>query len=247
MATLSCSNISKRFGGVQALERVSIAFPEAAITAIIGPNGAGKTTLINVLTGYERPDCGTCFLGRTEITGQDPSRIARAGVGRTFQGVKLAYRMSTLENLELAHSSTWGESFAAVFTGSTRVWHEQGRQQYRALEEIGLADMAERPAGELSYGQAKLLSLACAMGREPEVLILDEPVAGIDDSNKDVVLSMIKKRQALGWTTVFIEHDIQLVSTLAEYLLILNAGRVVFSGTVAEALSRASVADEFLT
>lgn len=246
MSSLRCTQLSKKYGGIQALHEVTLGFREE-ITAVIGPNGAGKTTLINVLTGFVRPDRGTCYLGDVEITGLSPFRIARLGVTRTFQDQRLAYQLSALENVALAYSSQRNESLLATFIPFPSHERRVEVSALQTLELVGLRHDATRLAAELSHGQRKLLSLACAIAANPKVLILDEPVSGTDYSTRDRVIALLKRLSVEGRTIIFIEHDMATVRQLADRLILMDEGQVIAEGLPAEILQKKELIEAYLT
>src|SRR6266702_1128838 len=179
--SLRCESLNKSFDGVQALADVTIEFPSSGSVAVIGPNGAGKTTLLNVLTGILRPDGGRVSLGNHSLVGRPPHEIARLGVARTFQELRLIGHLSVLENVMLAYPNQRGEHlFRALFRfGLTKEEQTNKAEALIQLQFVGLADRTTEPAGELSYGQQKLLTLACCLATKAHILLLDEPVAGV--------------------------------------------------------------------
>src|ERR1017187_5551492 len=213
MESLRCDGLCKSFDGTRALADVSLRFPSSGIIAIIGPNGAGKTTLLNVLTGFLRPDAGQCFLGEQNITRLSPHRIAGLGMVRTFQDLRLILQVSALENVLLARPHQQGERLWAALLG-TRVAAEENRNRQEAmrlLRFVGLEELALGLAGDLSYGQQKLLTLACCLATEARILLLDEPVAGVHPEMTSNVLDLLRQLRENGKLVVFIEHDIAAV------------------------------------
>jgi len=242
---IRCERLSKSFNGLKALQEVSLSLPRPGIVGVVGPNGSGKTTLFNVLTGFLSPDEGRWFVDEKEGTRQPPYAIARLGVSRSFQDVRLAGRVTVLENLLLALSPTNRETLGAAILGFFRT--ELRREQClvkRALEllhGVGLEEMAEHEAGELSYGQRKLLALACCMAREPGVVLLDEPLAGVHPELTGRIISLMRSMASEGKLIVFVEHDLESVRGVADHMVAMNAGRVLAQGSPAQVLGQSEL------
>jgi neutral amino acid transport system ATP-binding protein len=249
MNVLRCENVTKSFDGVRALDNLSIEFPRTGLTAIIGPNGAGKTSLINVLTGFLRPDHGKCFLGKREITKLTPHRIAQLGVARTFQDLRLILQLSALENLKLARPNQRGERLAgALLRFGVRSEEALNREAAMLLLEfVGLEEQAEQLAGELSYGQQKLLTLACCLATDARVLLLDEPVAGVHPAMASRILEKLVKLRDEEKLTIFIEHDIAAVRKAADTVIVMDQGKVIAEGAPSEILNRPEIMEAYVT
>jgi len=244
--TLACSAVSKSFGGIEALSDVSVAFSQASITAIIGPNGAGKTTLLNVFGGFVRPDAGACHLGKVELTGMAPHKIARAGIGRSFQDLRVVRGLSALENVLLAQPDRKAHSLVvAAFNGSLAA-HVEADRAMSVLRRVGLGEHSSTPAGELSYGQQKLLTIACCVATEPRALLLDEPVSGVDRALIPQILNLIRSLGNDGMIVVFVEHDLAAVRALAESVVVMSAGMIVARGVPSELLARSEILETYL-
>jgi ABC-type branched-subunit amino acid transport system ATPase component len=247
---LTIQNLSKSFDGTVALDGFSADVREREIVGLVGPNGAGKTTLFNVVTGFLRPDGGDVTYKGEALAGKPPYRVARRGVARTFQELRLIYRMTVLENVLLAFPAQAGESAAAAFAR----WLEVGRRQRRNREEalalleyVGLTEKAGELADELSYGQQKLLSLACCLATGGELLLLDEPVAGVAPGMVDRILALIRDLRGRGKTVVFIEHNFAAVTEVCDRVIFMDEGRLVAEGTPAEIRNNADVIESYLT
>jgi neutral amino acid transport system ATP-binding protein len=212
---LTTEGISKRFGGVQALDGATIAVEKGTIAALIGPNGSGKTTLFNVITGYERPDSGQVYLDGVRITGQDPGTVFRAGIGRTFQLTRIFPRLTVLENMLVAAQSRHGER----------------RRALELLEFVGIAGHAAALAGSLSYGQRKLLELAYVLTADPAMVLLDEPAGGVNLTLINSIADRIRQLNAeRGTTFLIVEHNMEFVMGLCATVTVLDSGSVVASG-----------------
>jgi len=248
MAAFRCEGLCKSFDGIVALQEVHAKIPSKGITAIIGPNGAGKTTLFNILTGFVQPDRGRCFLDGYDITGLASHQIAGKGVARTFQDLRLIFRLSVLENLLLARPTQLGESFwGALLRTGVAAEEARGRKVAMALLEfVGLQEKAEVPAEELSYGQQKLLTLACCLATEARILLLDEPVAGVHlDTAAQILESLRQLAVEKGKVIVFIEHDMAAVSKIANHVILMDEGKIIANGPAGEILNRSELMEAY--
>lgn len=246
--TLRCEAVRQSFGGVHALAGVDLCCAGPGIAAIIGPNGAGKTTLFNVVTGFLKADGGRCFFGEREITGLPPHRIARLGVARTFQDLRLIFQVSALDNVVLARPDQKGERAwnALLGAGVAREETANRAEALRLLRFVGLETKAGELAGELSYGQQKLLSLACCLATNAGILLLDEPFAGVHPQMADHIGDLLVELRDEGKLIVFIEHDLATVRRIADRVIVLDAGRVLAEGPPAEVLDRPEIAEAYL-
>lgn len=248
MTKLRCENLSKRFNGVPAVDGVSIAFSERGITAIVGPNGAGKTTLINTLTGVLRPDSGRMWLGERQITGYGLHRIARLGMARTFQDLRLITQMSTLRNVMLSRPRQRGEGLLGALL-QLGVATAEAKNRAHALGLLRLVDLegqTEELAGEISYGQQKLLTLACCLATGAKVILLDEPVAGVHPDLRLKILDLLRKLGHDDHLVVFIEHDLGAVRQIAERVIVMDQGRIIADGPPAEVLERPDIMEAYV-
>jgi len=245
---LRCESLRLHFDGVCALSGVTLAFPAGKVTAIIGPNGAGKTTLLHVLTGFLRPDGGRTYLGRREISSLPPFRIAQLGVGRTFQDLRLILGISVLDNLLLAFPRQQGEGLLSALTPTSFRREERLNRQTALLllQQLGLEGFSGQAAGTLSYGQQKLLSLACCLATGASVLLLDEPVAGVDPEMSAKILKILTDCRADGKTVVFVEHDITAVRQVADWLVVMDEGKVIAEGEPREVLRLPEIMEAYL-
>ena len=245
---MRCEELSKSFDGVRALAGVALEFPSSGIVAIIGPNGAGKTTLVNVLTGFLRADSGRSFLGDQELTRLAPHKIARLGIGRTFQDLRLISLVSVLENVMLARPNQKGERLLpALFRFGVAVEEKRNHEEaMRLLRFVGLADKANELAGEHSYGQQKLLSPACCLATEARILLLDEPVAGVHPEMVEKILGLLSELRGQGKLVVFIEHDIAAVRQVADVVVVMDQGEVIAQGKPAEVLERPEIIEAYV-
>lgn len=218
------------------------------ITAIIGPNGAGKTTLLNILTGFLRPNAGQCFLGEREITHAPPHRIARLGISRTFQDLRLVTQVSVLENVLTACPNQRGEQLLSALL-RYRVVAEESRNRdaaFRWLRFVELEEQVNDLAGELSYGQQKLLTLAICLATDARILLLDEPVAGVAPQMVEKILGLLRRLRDQGKQIVFIEHDLESVRQVADRVVVMDDGKVIAQGPTREVLDRPEIMEAYL-
>ena len=228
---LEIRNLSKSFGGVRAVDAVSLAVPSGEIRALIGPNGAGKTTLFNMLTGQLRPDAGDVWWKGERLTGLPPHAVCRRGVGRTFQITATFASLSALDNVRVARIAHTGRAHS-LLVRAQRLETEPARA---LLDQVGLAEQAARPAAVLAYGDLKRLELAVALATEPELLLLDEPTAGMAPAERGALMALasgIARRRGLA--VLFTEHDMDVVFRVADRIMVLHQGRVIADGAPAE-------------
>ncbi len=227
MALLEISHLTKQFYRATALLDVGLTVREGEILGLIGPNGSGKTTAFNCVSGLLTPNRGSIRFRGEEIAGLRPDAIYRRGVGRTFQLLQVFPRMTVLENMLLAAQERTGGIFARI-TG--RDSDETRRRAAELLAFVGIDELAERPAAELSYGQQKLLDFGMALMSEPSLVLLDEPMAGISPTMIVGLAGRILKRNRAGTTFVIIEHNIGVVMDLCRRVVVLNHGEVIAEG-----------------
>lgn len=231
---LNIQALNKHFGGVTALDNFSCNVLPNEILGLIGPNGAGKTTLFNVITGFISPDSGDVEYNGQNITRLAPYKISRLGVVRTFQNLRLVRQLSALENVLLCFPDQSGEQLGSVFFQWGKCKQQEARNQSRALElleQAGLADKAYDSAEALSYGQQKLLSIVCCLAADAEMLLLDEPVAGIAPQMIETILEMIQSLPKLGKSVILIEHNMDAVMQVCDRVIFMDAGAKVSEGT----------------
>ncbi len=248
MATLFCEGVCKSFDGVHALSDIRLQLPFSGVTAIIGPNGAGKTTLFNVLTGFIRPDAGRVSFGEQEVTHLPPYRIVRLGIARTFQDLRLITQITVLENVLLARPNQRGETLlAAVLRVGVSAEEAKNRQEaMRLLRFVGLGEKAMELAGELSYGQQKLLTLATCLATEARIFLLDEPIAGVHPETTEKILGLLCELRDQGKLVVFIEHDLGAVREVADHVIVMGEGRVIAQGPPNEVLERPEILEAYV-
>lgn len=246
---LRVDGISKSFGGVQALKDVSFVAPAGKITGLVGQNGAGKTTLINVITKQLTPDTGEVYVGTSPITQLPAHHMASAGLARTFQQLRLFANMTCLENVLLGLPSGRGESLAACLFTPGGVARQEAQDRATALsilEAYGLGDRAETGASELSYGLQKLLSLARLAAARAEIVLIDEPTSGLSGEAVERVASAVAHFRDQNKTVILVEHDMDVLFSLSDHVVVLDQGQVLCQGTPAEIRDNAQVREIYL-
>ena len=248
-ALLELDRLSKRFGRLRAVDDVSFAVPRGSISGLIGPNGAGKTTLFNTVAGVYRPDGGAIRLGGRRIDGLRPHRVYRAGLARTFQIPRPFPHMSVLENVMLAPGGQCGERFWNNWLRPLRVAAEERRLREKAagvIEFTGLERVAQDPAGTLSGGQLKLLELARVLMSEPQLILLDEPAAGVNPALLRTLIDKIRALNTQGYTFLIIEHNMDVVMNTCEPVIAMAQGTVIFNGSSGDARQDPALLDAYL-
>jgi len=244
---LEVTGLVRRFGGVVAVDIDHLAIGRGSMTALIGPNGAGKTTAFNLLTGFDRPDHGTWTFDGTELRGQPAHKVARAGMVRTFQLTKALARLSVIDNVLLGASQAKGERFFEALGGR---WRDSERVRVERaealLDDVRLADNRDDDAATLSGGQRKLLELARALMAEPKLLMLDEPMAGVNPALAEFLVDRLVALRDRGITTVFIEHELDVVMATADRVVCMASGSIISTGTPAHVLRDPAVAEAYL-
>ena len=231
---LSCRGITVRFGGVTALDGVDFEARPGRITAVIGPNGAGKTTLFNAITGMVRADEGRVLMCREDITAMEPHGRGQAGIVRTFQNLEIFTNMSVLENVMTGAHRRVGYGILDCLLRTPRFLREEARCRREAMERlafVGLDHRADHPSGDLAFGLQRLLEIARAIASAPDVLLLDEPAAGLNMRETRELGRLVRRiRDELGVSIVLVEHDMDLVMNISDRIMVLNHGRVIAEG-----------------
>ncbi len=233
MALLSVENVSKRFGGLDALKDVTFAVHQGQIKALIGPNGAGKTTLFNLVSGSYRPSAGRVLFAGVDLAGKPPHRICRMGVGRTFQHSLVFEEMSVAENVAVGRYVRTRAGVLAA--GLTLPVHrrEEGdtkKAAHEALRRVGLDHKADEPAENLPMGERHLLEIARSLASEPQLLLLDEPAAGLNDEETARLAETVRKIRDEGVTVLLVEHDMTFVMDISDEVVVLDYGRKIAEG-----------------
>jgi branched-chain amino acid transport system ATP-binding protein len=249
MSVLAVDGVGIEFGGLRALDGVSFIVEPGEIFAVIGPNGAGKTTLFNIMSGLYRPKQGRVMLDGEDVTGLSPHQLAQRGLSRTFQNLQIFFRMSAAENVMVGCHLHENRNIAAHLVSLPSVWRQNRRTRDAAdtfLALVGLAGLADRPAGTLAYGALKRLEIARALATEPKVLLLDEPAAGCNAVETGEIDAVIQKVAAQGLAVVLVEHDMRLVMKISSRVHVLEGGRTLASGTAAEVRANPAVIAAYL-
>ena len=246
---LEVKNLKKSFGGLQAVDIKELKFKKNQLTSIIGPNGAGKTTFFDLISGFQTADSGDIFLNGDDITNSQPYKIARMGMIRTFQLTKVFDRMTVLENLMFSGSSVTNDSFTKSIIKSKKQRNyeiELKDKSYEIMEDLNISHMADSYARELSGGQKKLLELARSIINNPETLLLDEPLAGVNPKLAEDLLDLIQKLASSGISILMVEHNIEAVMKISERIVVLSEGTLIADGSPNEIRNDQSVIEAYL-
>ena len=246
---LQAQSLHKNFGGVKAVADTSFDVPAGAIFAIIGPNGAGKSTLLNMISGVYRPDSGSLSFKGTDLSAMPAHRRVRFGIARTFQKIRLFKQLSVLENViagfHVHHRiPAWQYLLhGAIFAEDQRRCREQAIQ---LLDFVGMSARLQVLAGSLSYGEQRMLELARALATRPELLLIDEPAAGLNAAEVDGLLDRIRSLRSGGTTVILVEHNMDLVMNVADRIMVMDYGRRLFEGAPAEVQKNPAVIAAYL-
>ena len=249
MTMLSLEDVSKDFGGVAAVSGLSVEIAPRSITGLIGPNGAGKTTVVNLITGMLKVTSGHILLAGEDITEAAPQYIARSGVARTFQNIRLLRDSSVLDNVAVGFHRHEKTSLAANVVGWPSVWAERKsfREQARAmLDRFGMSRFVDYPAGSLSYGHQRRVEMMRALAMSPSLLLLDEPVAGMNDVEADELGAIFRQLADEGLGVLLIEHNMRFVMSLCDTVYVIAFGKQIASGSAQEVCSQPAVIDAYL-
>lgn len=245
---LSAQDVTRAFGGMTAVDVDRLEVQRGAITALIGPNGAGKTTLFNLLTGFDRPDSGTWSFEGRSLARVPAAKVAQAGMVRTFQLTKALSRMTVLENMRLGATDQGGENlFVALAPALWRKREAQITEQaLELLERFRLLEKKDDFAGSLSGGQRKLLEMARALMSKPTMVMLDEPMAGVNPALTQSLLGHIQALRDEGTTVLFVEHDMHMVRHISDWVVVMAEGRIVAEGPPESVMREQAVIDAYL-
>jgi len=241
MSLLEAQNVSKAFGGIHALDTCSITVEQGTITGLIGPNGSGKTTLFNVITGYEKVDEGAVRFSGQTITNLTPDKVFRLGIGRTFQLTRIFPRLTVMENMHVAAQREGARALLSRWSST----HEQKRA-LELLEFVGLTRLKDMQAGNLSYGQKKLLEFAFVLIAEPQVILLDEPAGGINPVMINQLSERIRTLNKRGVTFLVVEHNMEFVMGLCDTVMVMHRGSKIAEGTPAQVRINPAVLEAYL-
>ena len=247
-AVVEVKGLAKRFGGIHAVDGLDFRLPTGKITGLVGPNGAGKTTVFNLITGAIRPDAGVVLLNGVDITNLEPHRVARKGMVRSFQDVRLLPRLSVLDNVCLAVPDQPGERLGPLFFRpmlSTRAERRVKEKAREALRFVGMEHRVNVPAGSLGYGEQKLVALARMLATEASVLLLDEPASGIDRGWLEPILDVVLQARDMGKTICLVEHNLHIVERLADWVYFMEAGAVTAQGSMADLVKQPRLAEVY--
>jgi branched-chain amino acid transport system ATP-binding protein len=235
---LALSHVTKRFGGLRAVGDVSFTVPDRCIFGLIGPNGAGKTTVFNLVTGVYKPDEGTIRFGEDDLLPLSPSQIARKGIGRTFQNIRLFGQLSVIDNVLVASEKQRKTGLVSALLRAPRFFRDEARMRHRALELLEIFDLdglADEESTSLSYGNQRRLEIARAMMLDPKMLLLDEPAAGMNYGEAEGLKKQIRwLRDRFELTVVLVEHNMQVVMGVCEEIHVLDHGETIAHGTPEE-------------
>jgi branched-chain amino acid transport system ATP-binding protein len=230
---ITARGVTRRFGGLVALDNIDLDVPTGIVQAIIGPNGSGKTTLLNALSGASHADAGSIRIGRQEIFRLKPHRVARLGLARTFQNIRIFDNLSVLENVKVAAACNKPSSFFDIVVSNARHKHSEAdinTVAREALETVGLSLRADDRATQLPYAQRRLLEIARALASKPNVLLLDEPAAGMNMTESMTLLDTIAKLKSRGITILLVEHNVRLVMGISDRVTVLDFGKKIAEG-----------------
>ncbi|OGX32323.1 MAG: hypothetical protein A2787_10220 [Omnitrophica WOR_2 bacterium RIFCSPHIGHO2_01_FULL_48_9] len=248
MKLLSVKNISKHFGGVVALDNCSFDVHEGEILGLIGPNGSGKTTMFNVITGLHKSDSGKIMLKGEDVTGWKTHRIA-SSIGRTFQLIRLFPKLTVIDNMLIAMKYVHGQNFWPQLLRKKHVNEEEKAARGRATELLKLVNLHEKSnelAENLSYGQQKLLEIVRCLASEPKLLLLDEPIAGVNPTMTKQILGLVKELNSKGMTIVIIEHNMNVMMQFCDRLVVLDYGKEIASGRPSQVRKNRKVVEAYL-
>jgi branched-chain amino acid transport system ATP-binding protein len=237
------------FGGLVALNGVSLELQPGELLSVIGPNGSGKSTLFNVITGIYRPTGGNIYLDNNRITGKSPVQLNQDGIARTFQNIRLFTSMSVFENVMIGAMVRSKVSFFGDLFRSRRMNDPHSEAKVRAMEAlelVGIADKADLPATKLSYGDQKRLEIARALATDPKILLLDEPVAGLNADERVEITQLVARLHKGGMPILLIEHDMRMVMEISDRIMVLHYGKFIASGSPAEVANNPKVITAYL-
>jgi branched-chain amino acid transport system ATP-binding protein len=245
-ALLELRKVSKSFGGVHAVDEISFSLAQGELVGLIGPNGAGKTTVFNLVSGIQPLSQGEILYRGSVISGSSPTHIAKRGIARTFQNIRLFGSLTVMEHVLVAQTCRKAGLRALFSPVATAAERTRRRQALEVLDLVGLAARRDELALHLPYGGQRRLEIARALATSPELLLLDEPAAGLNDTETGDLRAMLESLRASGYAILLVEHDMKLVMRLCPRILVLNFGRLIGAGTPAEVRANREVVDAYL-
>ncbi|MCK9799890.1 ABC transporter ATP-binding protein [Pseudomonas chlororaphis] len=246
MRLLEFTDLSRRFGGLNAIDQVSGYVDQGELVGLIGPNGAGKTTLFNLITGFVPVSSGSVRFAGREITDQAPHSIARLGLSRTFQNLRIFPNMTVFDNVSVGATGVIGQGLLeSIFARGARS-RRISELSWQALERVGLQHLADELAANLSYGQRKYLEIARALAMQPQLLILDEPAAGLNDTETAELAACIRRLHEEGLSLMLVEHDMNLVMSICQRIIVLASGKKIADGPPSAIRTDAAVLESYL-
>jgi branched-chain amino acid transport system ATP-binding protein len=250
MSILETRGVTKRFGGLSAVDNVTIQVPEGSIYSIIGPNGAGKTTLFNCITGFYPSDEGEMYFQNKSLVGLSPDRVTRLGISRTYQNIRLFPAMTALENILVGAHPRLKATYADAFLHTPRQRAEETQALIDAkelLDFVGLKGKGDLLARNLPYGEQRRLEMARALANQPDIILLDEPTAGMNPNESRTMMRFIENlRDELGITILLIEHDMKVVMGISEFIYVLDFGQLIAQGSPEEIQKNPKVIESYL-
>ncbi|MCF8243358.1 MAG: ABC transporter ATP-binding protein [Melioribacteraceae bacterium] len=246
---LQISHLNKSFDGITALDDFSCEVGENEILGLIGPNGAGKSTLFNVVTGFLNPENGNVKFDNKELLSLQSHSIVNLGISRTFQDLRLIRQLTVLDNMLLSFQNNVGENLLNVFGTPSKInlfEKENIKRSLELLEYAGIEDKKNDLAGSLSYGQQKLLRVMCCLAADPKILLLDEPIAGVNPEMRNKILKIISELPSKGKSIVLIDHDMDFIRGICNRIIFMDAGKKISEGTPGEVLNNPRVIEAYL-
>jgi len=249
MTGLVLNNVVKRFGGVTAVDGLNLEVKPRGVTGLIGPNGAGKTTVVNLITGMSKLTSGQISVSGQNVTTQSAQAVARLGISRTFQNIRLLRHASVLDNVVIGFHMHEKTSLMANLIGLPSVWRERCEFRAKAMDllvSFGMGHLASSPAGSLSYGHQRKVEMMRALAMSPSILLLDEPVAGMNDVEAEELGDIFRRLASEGLAILLIEHNMRFVMSLCNYVYVLAFGKLIAEGTAEAVTNEPAVIDAYL-